>query len=352
MALYASIDRAASQFAAVKDATGLQSMLAWYTGLSEWSSFRKPSGVTPELTRAIPVQNRVTGVIETEFVPGIVLLAIKAMYTSDVSKLIISHPRLLLAMSKHSGRKYRSKKSIVHIAEFVDTYNIDVSQNLKPLSEFKSFNDFFIREMKPEARPIFNADDDNFMVSAADCRLTLWDNISDATRVWVKGSNFTLPNLLHNTEGSATFEGGAFVIFRLAPQDYHRFHYPVSGVVTDVIEVNGALFTVNPLAIHSHLDVYGLNKRVIIYIDSPQFGKVCMVCVGATVVGSIVVFGKKGQSFKKGQQAGFFQYGGSTVLTLFQKGRVQFDEDIVRRSLQPIETYIKVGDSVGKAITA
>lgn len=145
------------------------------------------------------------------------------------------------------------------------------------------------------------------------------------------------------------YDGGSLVICRLAPQDYHRFHVPVDGKLGKFVPLDGKLYTVNPIAIRADVDVYTENKRTRVTIDSPQFGEVMFIAVGATMVGSIVMTQKEGAEVKRGDEMGYFAFGGSTVLVLFRKGAIQFDQDLLVNSSKPIETLIRVGDSIGLA---
>eukprot|EP00487_Bulimina_marginata_P005916 TRINITY_DN24695_c0_g1_i1.p1 TRINITY_DN24695_c0_g1~~TRINITY_DN24695_c0_g1_i1.p1 ORF type:complete len:122 (-),score=1.93 TRINITY_DN24695_c0_g1_i1:10-375(-) len=116
-----------------------------------------------------------------------------------------------------------------------------------------------------------------------------WDSILDSTRFWIKGNQFTLQNLCgRNTSIDINkYNGGCFVIARLAPQDYHRWHYPVSGKVVNIERIDGALYTVNPIAINKELDVYTSNKRAIVEIDcGGKIGNCVMFVIAATMVGS------------------------------------------------------------------
>jgi phosphatidylserine decarboxylase len=113
-------------------------------------------------------------------------------------------------------------------------------------------------------------------------------------------------------------------------QDYHRFHFPVSGVLASVREVPGKLMTVNPIAVNSsYPNVFTENKRSVAIIETEEFGDVAFVAIGATMVGSIVFTAETGWSYRKGEEMGYFQFGGSTVVAVFQEGTVAFDEDLL-----------------------
>jgi len=227
------------------------------------------------------------------------------------------------------------------------------------VDEYATFNDFFARAIDPAARPIHSPDDENVVTSPADCRMVLFNDIVESS-LWVKGSRWTIENLLgdrYKVVGQS-LEGGSFVIARLAPQDYHRFHWPVSGKIKKFTPIQGALYTVNPIAINQPINVYTENKRCVIEIDTGEdrFGTVVMVPVGATMVGSYRLFEKDGVELKegaeveRGQVGGEFRFGGSTVLLLFAKGKVKFDDDLVRHSQEQLETLMQVGDRIGKKV--
>jgi len=218
---------------------------------------------------------------------------------------------------------------------------------LAPLDSFTNFNEFFYRKLKLSARPIFSPSDPKTAVSPADSRLNVFETIEAATKIWIKGKNFTLQNLLKDETLAKEYSGGSLVIARLAPQDYHRFHSPIDGVLGKFVPYPGTYYTVNPIAIREAIDVYTENKRQRVIIKSPQFGDVLYITVGATMVGSINFTVKEGQTVKKGDEIGYFAFGGSTILVLFKPGTIKFDSDLLVNSSKPIETLVKFGTSLG-----
>lgn len=141
-------------------------------------------------------------------------------------------------------------------------------------------------------------------------------------------------------EDAKRYAGGSLGIFRLAPQDYHRFHIPVDGVIGEPKTIEGEYYTVNPMAIRSALDVYGENIRVIVPIDSVAHGRVMVICVGAMMVGSTVITRKGGENVKRAEELGYFKFGGSTILLLFEPGQMTYDEDLVDNSRSALETLV------------
>lgn len=212
-----------------------------------------------------------------------------------------------------------------------------------PTDKFKSFNEFFYRALKPNARPCSAPEDPRVIVSPADCRTVVFNTIDSAQAIWVKGREFTVERLLGEAypADAKRYHGGSLGIFRLAPQDYHRFHIPVDGVLDEPKLIEGEYYTVNPMAIRSALDVYGENVRVICPIDSAAHGRVMVICIGAMMVGSTVITRKKGDEVKRTDELGYFKFGGSTLLLLFEPGQMRYDDDLVDNSNSALETLVR-----------
>jgi len=255
-------------------------------------------------------------------------------------------------MSIKQGIKYDSPESAREIPAFIEFHNLKKDEILGSLDSFKTFNEFFYRKLKPDARPVAQLEDATVLVSGADCRMMAFETVQQATKLWIKGREFTISRLLgpQYAHEAPKYNGGSLAIFRLAPQDYHRFHSPVDGTIGPMTYISGEYYTVNPQAIRSPLDVYGENARKIVPINSPQFGRVFAVCVGAMMVGSIVTTVEEGEEVKRGQEFGYFAFGGSTIVLLFEKGVVQFDEDLLINGQACLETLVRVGMQIGKRI--
>lgn len=300
----------------------------------------------------IIVQNRVTGQLQEEKMQVYVRLGIRLLYKGMTSEMEGPRARRLLKfLSIRQGMKYDSPESALDIPGFIDLYGLDVSEILEPLDSFKTFNQFFYRKLTPTARPLEQPNNPFRLVSAADCRLMCFSSVDEATRLWIKGREFTVARLLNDKKQAKRYVagggGGALAIFRLAPQDYHRFHAPVEGRVGGMRTVEGEYYTVNPQAIRSTLDVFGENVRKIVPIDSPQFGRVMVVCVGAMMVGSIETTVQEGDYVRRGEELGYFAFGGSTVVVLFERNRVEWDEDLLVNGRACLETLVRVGTGIG-----
>ncbi|KAH7113872.1 phosphatidylserine decarboxylase-domain-containing protein [Dendryphion nanum] len=294
----------------------------------------------------ILVQDRITGQINEERMSVYVRLGIRLLYkglkSNSMEKKRIR--KLLRSLSFKQGKKYDDPASAAEIPGFIAFHQLDMSEVLLPTSEFKSFNEFFYRALKPEARPCSAPEDPRVIVSPADCRSVVFNSIETAQSIWVKGREFTVQRLLGDAypEDAKRFVGGSLGIFRLAPQDYHRFHIPVDGVMDEPKTIDGEYYTVNPMAIRSALDVYGENIRVVVPIDSVAHGRVMVICIGAMMVGSTVITRKGGEHVKRAEELGYFKFGGSTLLLLFEPGQMKYDDDLVDNSTTALETLVSL----------
>jgi len=256
---------------------------------------------------------------------------------------------MLKTLSVKQGKKYDDPASASQIEGFIHFHRLDMSEVLRPVEQFKNFNEFFYRALKPEARPCSAPDRPEIIVSPADCRTVVFNTIDDATKIWVKGRDYSLEKLFGDAYPleAKRYKGGSMGIFRLAPQDYHRFHVPVDGTLGTPKAIEGEYYTVNPMAIRSALDVYGENVRVLVPIDSVAHGRVMYVCIGAMMVGSTIITRKPGERVKRTEELGYFKFGGSTILLFFEPGKMGYDPDLVDNSMGALETLVRVGMSIG-----
>lgn len=243
------------------------------------------------------------------------------------------------------GVLQKSLLSRKKIAPFIQTYEIDEGEFADPASSFRSFNDFFIRKLKAAARPIAESS----AVLPADGRYLVYPNLAKVPGFFIKGQSFSLPEFLKDPILARRFAEGSMVIARLCPTDYHRFHFPCSGVPSKPRLINGALFSVNPLALRKNLSILWENKRFLTEIDTDDFGTVLYVEIGATCVGEVKQTFMFNQKVQKGEEKGYFSFGGSCVVLLFEPGRIQFDADLVAHSEKFLETKALFGQSLGLA---
>lgn len=249
--------------------------------------------------------------------------------------------------SAYYGRRMSKPYSARKVLPFILDYELDPAEFVKSPYDFKTFNEFFSRALKPESRPI--ADGPKTAVLPADGRHLAFSNVDAAEGFYVKGSKFTMRELLGDDELAEKFAGGAMLISRLCPVDYHRFHFPVKGVASAPRLIKGSLYSVSPIALRKNIRYLVQNKRMLTLIESPEFGTVAMFEVGATNVGSIVETFLEDRMLEAGEEKGLFKFGGSCVITLFQQGRIKFEDDLVQQSAHCVETYARMGDRLGVA---
>ncbi|KIS69468.1 uncharacterized protein UMAG_02799 [Mycosarcoma maydis] len=303
----------------------------------------------------IIVQDRRTGELMEEKMQVYVRLGIRLLYQGARSRMEGARVKKMLKnMSIKQGVKFDSPASAREIPTFIAFHHLNTDEIRDTLESFKTFNEFFYRKLKPDARPNEEADNARRLVSGADCRMMAFESISEATRIWIKGRDFSVSRLLGDaSKGVSDMDvyqnGGALAIFRLAPQDYHRFHCPADATVGKFTWIAGQYYTVNPMAIRSAIDVYGENIRVVVPFHSAQFGTFYAVCIGAMMVGSTVLTVNEGQHVRRGDEFGYFKFGGSTIVLVFERGRVAWDRDLVDNSRAAIETLVRVGMGIGRA---
>ncbi|WVQ91772.1 phosphatidylserine decarboxylase [Cryptococcus gattii] len=296
------------------------------------------------------VIDRMTGKKFFETMPIYVRIGMHLLFVSGNSYMSYSSvEKLLREESIKQGQTYDQTGPDVeeHIKSFIKTYGLPLDELLvKDLSQYPTFNSFFSRRLLPTARPITST-------------------VDQAKEFWIKGQQFTLPNLLIGNDVADTRfkaiqedNAAALAIHRLAPQDYHRFHSPVEGVIGAIKDIDGELYTVNPQAVNENLNVFTMNKRSIMLIHANlgsgrESVPIAFVAIGAMLVGSIGWSKKPGDKVCKGEELGWFQYGGSTTITVFPKSAgVEFDSDLVENSKKQMETLVRVGMEIGKCSAA
>ncbi|TKY45927.1 Phosphatidylserine decarboxylase proenzyme 2 [Spatholobus suberectus] len=334
--------------------TDKQASYGWFFKLSEWAHFSSYDvGIRSGSSAShILVYDRKSQRLVEEIIDKKIVLSMRAIYQSKIGLglMDIGVKELLQSISEKQGARMDSPESSADIPKFIESFKdqINLAEVKYPLEQFKTFNEFFIRELKPGARPIAFAERDDIAVCAADCRLMAFKSVDDTTRFWIKGRKFSVQGLLGKEMCSSAFVDGTMVIFRLAPQDYHRFHFPVSGIIEQSVDIPGCLYTVNPIAVNSkYCNVFTENKRVVSIISTVDFGKVAFVAIGATMVGSITFTKKKGDYVNKGDEFGYFSFGGSTVICVFEKNSIAVDEDLLANSTRSLETLVSVGMRLG-----
>lgn len=247
--------------------------------------------------------------------------------------------------SKWYGWRMDRPQSRERVAPFVAQYGLDPAEYVEPEGGFVSFNDFFYRKLTSEARPIAAGDD--VVVFPADGRHFGYQDVSQMNGFYVKGQRFDLERLLGSAELAERYAKGSLIFSRLCPVDYHRFHFPVSGTPGEARLLPGPLFSVNPIALRQQIAYLWRNKRTLTEIETANCGRVLFLDVGATCVGSMVQTYTPGSAMRKGDEKGYFRFGGSTTILVFEPGKVELNADLLEWTEKGAELYAHMGDSLG-----
>ncbi len=291
--------------------------------------------------------NRYNSCLETEDIYGGAVM--KWLYQSTSGKCLSA---LLCRrfVSQIFGAMQNTTRSRRKINAFIHNYDIQMDEYLPAEGgtleiPYSTFNQFFIRRFKSGKRP-FNTKP-NILPAFAEGRYLGYEQVRSDQVFSIKGSDLSVELILNNEKWFRVFDGGPLVICRLCPVDYHRFHYPDDGILTAFYRETGKFHSVNPIALANKKHILDTNERVVSILETKNFGKLAFIEVGAMCVGKIVQTFDNSQPFKRGDEKGYFLFGGSTVIILGEPGKWKPEMDILKNTNEDIETYIKLGDTVG-----
>ena len=261
------------------------------------------------------------------------------LYTNIFGRMLLK-PLIQPQVSKLAGRYLSSAHSKWLISKFIERNEIDM--DIYEECDYSSFNDFFTRKIKPDCRPV--PEDLDVLISPCDCLATVYP-IQENTTFSIKNTEYTLRSLLRSPRLAKRFRGGYAYVLRLTVEDYHRYLYSVSGKQSKNYHIDGTFHTVNPIA-NDYLPIYKENTRKYTVIHSKEFGDVLQMEVGALLVGKISNH-KQSTVVTRGEEKGFFEYGGSTIVVLTQKGRVTPRSDLLTNSKNGYETKVLQAHPLG-----
>ncbi len=250
------------------------------------------------------------------------------------------------AFSTLYGWVHRRRWSRRKIAPFIKRHGIDMSESLLSADRFRSFDDFFTREIDLARRPVHP--DRGVCIAPADGRVFAFDAVDQDRRFPIKGSLFDLRGLLRDEALAERFSGGAMMICRLYLNDYHHFHFPDRGTPGAAMPINGRYYTVGPYARHGAPAFYSENVRALTLFETESFGDIAMVEIGAFTVGSIQQDYRPGVAVRKGAHKGRFHIGGSTVVLIFRPDAIELDIDLLSNTRAGYETYLRLGETIGR----
>ena len=265
---------------------------------------------------------------EKEYQEGILRFLYHTVLGRILLKVLVARPWLSKAVAIY----YKSRLSKKKIIPFIEENNVDVSEWV--IEDFKTFNDFFIRRKDVSV--------DSGLISIADSKLSVY-KIDEDLKLKIKNSIYNLEDILGSSEMAEKYNNGTCLVFRLGVNDYHRYIYIDSGKLISQKFINGELHTVR--SISEKYNVFSRNCRVVNEFQTESLGDVAQVEVGALLVGCVQNYNKS--VFIKGEEKGYFEYGGSTVVVLLQEGVVTIDADIIEQSNKDIEVKVSVGEQIG-----
>lgn len=262
---------------------------------------------------------------------------LKTLYTTKLGRILL---KVLTKKPISSFNSFfiKSRLSKVYINKFIKINNIDMSEYEK--KEYTSFDDFFIRKIKPEKRPIDKSK--NALFAICDAKLSVYTITKDLT-LNIKNSTYSLKELVKE-EIPNSYQEGKCLVFRLSADDYHHYYYLDDGKVLKTKIINGVLHTVNPIAFENY-KVFLENQREVSYLKTKRFDEVIQIEVGALNIGKINNYPK--ETFRLAEEKGYFSFGGSTIILLFKKDKIKIDTDIETYSQKDIETSVLFGEKIG-----
>jgi phosphatidylserine decarboxylase len=299
----------------------------------------------PPAPTAIRYYNRYTQKVELETVYGQRWL--EWTYHTAAGRICLHGLVKRAAFSRFYGWLMDRPGSRKRVAPFIERFSVDAAEFAEEPSAYRTFNQFFYRRLKPGARPLAGGEETALL--PADGRHLAFPDVEAADGFYVKGRKFSLAALLADGELAERFRRGSMLISRLCPVDYHRFHFATAGEARPARTIPGPLFSVSPVALRQRVEWLAENKRSLTRLRSPVFGEMVCLEVGATNVGGTVQTYQPGP-VDRGAEKGYFKFGGSCVILLFEPGRIRFADDLVSHSREQREVYARMGDRLGERV--
>jgi phosphatidylserine decarboxylase len=291
----------------------------------------------------IKFYNRKTEKYEIELVAG--ESYINWIYSSPLGMKILE----LLVKKKITSRicGYYCDRAIskLKIKKFVHEFKIDMTCYEMPEKGFNNFNEFFYRKLKKEK--IHIASDENTFISPCDGKILAYENIDIKMLIQIKGITHSLAELIGHDSIDSNYAEGSCLIVRLSPANYHRFHFVDHGTCSPTTKIKGFYYSVNPTSLNRINKIFCSNKREWSILNSENFGEILYVEVGATFVGSIIQTYNNNEKVKKGEEKGYFKFGGSTVILFLKKDVFKIDKDIIEQTAKGMECSVRMGERIG-----
>lgn len=261
--------------------------------------------------------------------------ALQFLYKTAIGRIILKTTVARPWFNKLTGCYYNSRLSQTKIAPFVSVNKVNLHG--QSIADYKSFGEFFIRE-----NPKLTVDkDDDSLIAIADSKLSYYKINADTT-INIKNSTYSVADLIGSKTMARHFTGGTCLVFRLSMNDNHRYIYCDNGTTVLSKKIDGELHTVRPIS--EKYNIYSRNARTYHVLDMDRLGRVIWIEVGAILVGKM--HNHKKSRFAKGEEKGYFELGGSTIVLLI-KNDIIIDDDIAQMNEQGIETQVRAGERIG-----
>lgn len=288
--------------------------------------------------------DRLQGTLRTEpiYAAAFLFWSYNTRIGQVITDLVFRHKWVSQVYGWFHKRRWSRRK----ICAFAKRVQVNLDELTRPLDAYESFNDFFTREIDLSMRHMQTSPE--VCISPVDGRALVYPAVEPDTTFRIKRGVFNLRKLLCDDALASQFAGGSMFISRLYLSDYHHFHFPDSGTPSEAVSLPGKYYAVSPYARCTLVPFYSENHRMLTRFHTDHFGLIAMVEIGAFTVGSIQQRYLPDVHADRGARKGFFEIGGSTVVFLFQPDAIAFDEDLLENTSVGIETYVRLGDSIGR----
>lgn len=268
----------------------------------------------------------------------------RALYGNPIGRFLANTVLSGTGFSRAYGSFQSKPGSVKAIPNFVRQFAIPMEEYEE--KKYESFNDFFIRKFRPGQR-VFDPNPTH-LPAFAEGRYFGFERIEESTPLPIKGATLNIRKLLGDRPETQSFHGGPGFIARLCPVDYHRFHFPDSGKSAFRERLKGPLHSVNPIALEVKGDILFTNERVLTILETENFGRLAYLEVGAMGVGRIVQSVPASQPFSRGDEKGYFLFGGSTVILVGEPGAFKIDADLLAKTREGIECLVRLGEKIAQ----
>jgi phosphatidylserine decarboxylase len=257
-----------------------------------------------------------------------------------IKQWLESHPTYDWLLAAYQNTRWSARQ----IEPFIRQHQIDMAE-FKPVI-YRSFAEFFDREFRPGVRPFVRSIDQ--MAAFAEARYFGWERLEAAQQFPVKGHSLSADRILGNADRARPFIGGPVILARLSPMDYHHVHYPVDGSTLEHDHLGHRLWTVNWHALVNQDDILFRNERMINILQTPDFGRLALVEVGALSVGRIAQIHPFDRPFRRGEEKSVFKFGGSAILVFGEPAIWRPSDDLLEHTKGGIETLVRLGEPIGR----